>query len=195
MRVTRYVKKLRGALEVTHSTRLEEPSLHLDPHCDGLERVPADARATRSFPDVRALALEDGTRLCRMCTLEAVLRSTLRADHLTERRIYVTCSAEPWDNGPFPGHGPATPSGERRLARVAKLTGFQTERTPNGVIVHGWTDSHGAQILERNLRTLRIQSPGTREQLELLWALVRDDHGAPAPKRVKELWHAAKLLT
>ncbi len=194
--VTRYVKKLRGELETTYSTRMTEPSLHLDPTCPGLERVPDDARATRMFRDVHDLALEEGTRLCRMCTLEAVLRSTLRPARGDRSRTYVTFSAEPLESGPFPGYGSPTPSGRRRITRIAKRTGMQCEDTGDGLIIHGWTDPRGVRILERNLRTLRIHTPGTREQLEILWTLVRDGHSSvPEPPQLRELWQAAQLLT
>lgn len=107
---------LRRAVSVTYAGNLPHPSWHIDPLCEGLEKVKRERLHTREFADAWALGADTDGHICRMCTLESLLRTILRNTGEQARR-HVTFSSRPPVRGGARGdsystvHG-ATPSGE-----------------------------------------------------------------------------------
>lgn len=193
-------KILRGAVNVTYSADLTHPSWHLDSECGGLEKVESERRGLREFPDARSLATDTGGRICRMCTLESLLRTILRADDAEPSR-YVTFSSLP----PAPSRGSssapnlATPSGEARLRRIAKTLGLETTSTPfSGVVAYGTVPARAVGALGVNLATLSIpwvrRTPPS-EHIQCFWLLAADRDRPLTIGVRRALWTTSRLLT
>jgi hypothetical protein len=186
---------LRGAVTTTYAAHLPTPSWHLDPSCGGLERVEPSQRDTREFADVWALAEDTDGRLCRMCTLESVLRTILRvgkraAETPTTR---VTFSSRP---DPF---APTTTSGEARLRRLARALHLATVNTPHsGLTAYACVPTRAITVLETNLETHPlpwVRSTPTDEHLQCFWTLLGDLGTTPEFRTRRELWTSSRLLT
>lgn len=187
-----YPRKLRGELEAVYSTRLAEPTWHIDPNCPGLESVPEEARGRQRFNNAIDLGLVEEGRHCRKCAAERLLRSVLRPGRGSDR-VYATFSGETPDRGPFPGWDAPTASGLRRLRRIARHTGLDVVGHGAYTYAHGWLSRDGLLIATRNLRTYRL--PGQQEEdcLTVFWTLLRDEPD-PEPRRVREILQTARLL-
>ena len=194
------VKILRGPVNVTYSSDLAHPSWHLDPACGGLEKVESERRGLREFPDAWALATDTGGRICRMCTLESLLRTILRAGGEESSR-YVTFSSLPpaSSRGSSYSTNATTPSGEARLRRIAKSLGLETISTPfSGVVAYGTVPARAVGALGANLDTLSI--PWVRrmppsEHIQCFWLLAADHDGPLATGVRRALWTTSRLLT
>jgi len=194
---------LRKTLSVTYAGYLPRPSWHIDPLCEGLEKVKRERLHTREFADAWALGADTDGRICRMCTLESLLLTILRNTGEQARR-HVTFSSRPPVKGGARGdpwrtiYG-ATPSGEARLRRLAKTLGLETVATPSsGVVAYGEVPVRALDTLGANLDTLTLswvrQTPGS-EHIQCFWVLV-DDQTRPLNRaRRRDLWTAARLLT
>lgn len=190
-------------MSVTYSADLPYPSWHLDPECGGLEKVESERRGTRGFADAQALADDTDGRICRMCTLESLLRTILRREH-DEPVRYVTFSSVPPRHSErrVPArttvHG-ASESGEARLRRVAKTLGLETTPTPSsGLVAHGAVPVRALEALGTNLDTLTLpwvrRTPGS-EHIQCFWILVDDQPGPLDTALRRDLWTTARLLT
>lgn len=194
---------LRAAASVTYSTDLAHPSWHLDPACGGLEKVESERRGIREFSDAWALAGDTDGRICRMCTLESLLRTILR-NRVSEPLCHVTFSSMPprRSGKRTPSrttvHG-ATESGEARLRRLAKTLGLATTPTPtSGLVAYGEVPVRALDALGTNLDTLTLpwvrRTPAS-EHIQCFWILV-DDHEGPLETALRrDLWTTARLLT
>lgn len=190
-----YPKKLRGPITVTYSLRLEEPTWHLEPGCAGLERVPEEARAERTFADAMELGMSPEGRACRLCCMERLLRSVLRPGRSKNApRQHVTISGETPDRGPFPGWDRPSRNGLRRLRRIARHTGLTIHHNGRATILCGEVSEDGVEILKKNLRSYTLETPESEEVLSIFWALVSDEPGAEEP-RIRELLDTARLLS
>jgi len=187
-----YPRKLRGDIEAVYSTRLSEPTWHIDAHCPGLEAVPAEARGSAHFNGPIELGLVEDGRHCRKCSTERLLRSVLRPGR-DDRRVYATFSGETPDRGPFPGWDPPTDSGLRRLRRIARHTGLDVVGDGRYTYAHGWVSLDGLLIASRNLRSYRLPARQNEDCLTLFWTLVRDE-ADPDERRVREILQTARLL-
>lgn len=189
----RRARMLRGKVTVTYADGLARPSWHLDPACGGLDAVVEERRALREFSDAWTLAEDTDGRICRMCTLESLLRTLLRNPGQAEAVTYVTFSSRP-SNQCAP-----TASGQARLRRIAKTLGLATTATPSaGIVAHGLTTKRTIAVLETNLETHPL--PWVRravddDHLQCFWALIGDHQGTVATKHRRDTWAAARLLT
>jgi len=194
---------LRGPVTVTHTTGLTTPSWHVDPDCGGLERVETERRATREFPDVWTLAETPEGRICRMCTLESVLRTILRTTPRTTPRkpprdaardtVYATFSSLPPGTSGLP-----STSGEARIRRLARTLRLQTVTVPGrGTVAHGRIPLRALRVLERNLVTHPLpwnRDTPADEHLQCFWVLAGDHDGTLEPRERRTLWTSARRL-
>lgn len=185
---------LRGPVIVTYTLNLPVPSWHLDPLCGGLEKVETERRGVREFANARAVGEDVDGRICRMCTLESLLRTLLRPV-AGEPGRYVTFSSRP----PGTSSIGATPSGEARLRRLAKTLGLETTSTAtSGVVAYGTVPARAVDALSANLDTLTIpwvRSTPPSEHVQCFWILA-DDHTGPLDTALRrDLWTTARLLT
>lgn len=192
----RRARILSGEIGTIHSVTASYPSHHLDPLCPGLERVEEERRGTRTFTDAHAMGMDDEGRICRLCTLESLLRTVLRGGD-SEPSAYVTfASTAP---GSTPGSfTQSSQSRVRNVARIARLDVVQTSVA--GTVVHGLVPVRSIAVLERNLRTLTlpwVRRTPSAEHVDCFWTLLADEHGEDAsdPQRVRSLWRTAGLLT
>lgn len=189
---------LRGPVPTTYSTNLTFPSWHTDPLCGGLERVERDHLDVRTFPDAASLAADDEGRICRMCTLESLLRTVLRPKS-GEPQVYVTFSSKAPVSGPSRRTTPPTTSGETRLRRLAKTFTFETTTAPNsGIVAYGYVPVRALDALATNLDTLAlpwVRRTPSNEHVQCFWTLVDDHDGHLDAAGRRDLWRTAGLLT
>lgn len=190
-----HLRVLRGPVKVTFSERLLLPTYHLDPECKGLENVPAEARAQTVFEDAWTLGRDEDSRMCRMCTLEAVLRTVTKTRRREESRL-VTFASVPTHERSAP-----TSSGQARVRRLARFNHMATTTLSQvGTVAWGAVNEAATPILADNLVCLVLDEdtePSTAA-IETFWSLAADDLGQLAPKNrheALETWHAARLLT
>lgn len=193
-------KILRGPVNVTYSTDLTHPSWHLNPECGGLEKVKSERLGLREFPDAWALAIDTAGRICRMCTLESLLRTILRAEDKEPSR-YVTFSSLPpaASRSSSSATNLATPSGEARLRRIAKTLRLETTSTPfSGVVAYGTVPARAVDALGVNLDTLSIpwvrRTPPS-EHIQCFWLLAADRDRPLTTGGRRALWTTSRLLT
>ena len=195
----RRARILRGPVSVSFARDLPTPSWHLDPACAGLEKVTAERRDERTFPDTWTLAEDTEGRLCRMCTLESVLRTLLRdipkrAAPTTPELVYITFSANP-------PHSRTTPTMSsqdrmRRLRRALKLTTIDVPGT--GIVTHGHFPARLAPIIARNLTTHIlpwVRRTPTDEHVHCFWILSNDLNDQSERAATRRLWTTARRLT
>jgi len=198
---TRRARVLRGPIEVSYSVWAPAPRWHIDPECQGLERTPPEARGTRIFTDAFALGGSEEGRPCRMCALESVLRTTLRPWRLPRNDLrLVTFTSQPLPNA-LTDSPLVTPSGERRVRRLARALRLGTTSLPGvGVIAYGNVNRHAAPVLAANLRTHTLGRAVSRvpaETVECFWMLAGESPDADLASVTGryELWRTARLLT
>jgi hypothetical protein len=197
---------LRGPITVEYSTRLGFPKLHVDAGCEGLASTPEAARATLRFSSSEDLAAFEEGRPCRMCTLEPLLRTLLRAG--AEPAVLVTFTSQPNPSSPDDSvfsynWGAVTASGTKRLIRLARAGGLEVCQTPScGPAAYGLVSAETARALAWNLRTHTLigsEAVPSREAIEIFWALSNDtppqlaDATADAP--LLDQWQIAVALT
>lgn len=181
---------LRGTVETLHATTYAYPTHHLDPLCPGFEKVEEERRAKLVFPDADALADDENGRLCRICTLESVLRTILRPRR-GDATVFVTFSSL------APSHGRPTESGQARLRRVGKAHGLGIVETATaGTIAYGNVPARSLAVLERNVLTHRIpwmRGVPDADHLECFWTLLSDTAKIGA-RELRCTWNTARLL-
>lgn len=181
---------LRGTVETLHATTYPHPTHHLDPLCPGFEKVEEERRAKCVFPDADALADDENGRLCRICTLESVLRTVLRP-RCGDATVFVTFSSRP------PSQGRPTESGQARLRRVGKARGLGiVETTTAGTIAYGNVPTRALTVLERNVLTHQIpwmRGVPDADHLECFWTLLSDIPEIGS-RELRRAWNTAHLL-
>jgi hypothetical protein len=201
-----HLRVLRDKVEVTYSNRLAVPTWHLTTRCKGLEHTPDDARAYMLFDDVDDLAQADG-RSCRMCALEAVLRTMLstrprrgRYERAPARSI-VTFASTP-AMGVTHGERRPTLSGQARVQRLAKSLSLATTHLPGtGIIAYGQVAQRGIPLLLNHLHGYVLSAEDVlpaAPSIECFWSLAGDNRpgfGADEADHASELWSSALLLT
>lgn len=201
-----HLRVLRDKVEVTYSNRLAVPTWHLTTRCKGLEHTPDDARAHMVFDDVDDFAQADG-RSCRMCTLEAVLRTVLStrnrrgASEHTPASSIVTFASTP-ATGMTHGERRPTLSGQARVRRLARSLSLATTHLPGtGVIAYGQVAQRGIPLLLNHLHGYVLGADDvltTAPSIECFWSLAGDNRpgfGDDETAHAHELWSSALLLT
>lgn len=201
-----HLRVLRSEVEVAYSNRLLVPTWHLADGCKGLDHTPDDARAQMVFDNVDDLAQADG-RSCRMCTLEAVLRTVLstrsrRADseYMSARSI-VTFASTP-AMGVTHGERRPTLSGQARVRRLAKSLSLATTHLPGtGIIAYGQVAQRGVPSLLNHLHGYVISDDDvlpTAPGIECFWSLAGDRSSGFGDDEIdygRDLWSSTLLLT
>jgi hypothetical protein len=197
---------LRSEVEVVYSNRLIVPTWHLVDGCKGLEHTPDDARAHMVFDNVDDLAQADG-RSCRMCTLEAVLRTVLSTRSRRNAREHASASSlVTFASTPAMGvtHGERRPttSGQARVRRLAKSLNLATTHLPGtGVIAYGQVAQRGVPSLLNHLHGYVIGDADvlpTASSIDCFWSLAGDrstGFGDDETEYARDLWSSALLLT
>jgi hypothetical protein len=183
---------IRGTVETIHSSTATRPTHHLDPLCPGFESVETERRETRLFDDVDDLAGDTSGRLCRICTLESVLKTVLK-HRKGDRPVFVTFASH------VPGRGTPTPSGQARLRRIAKVVRLNVlETVTQGAVAYGNVPERAVDVLGPNVQTYQlpwVRTTPTREHLEYLWMLLGDlDDPAMNLRELRLIWGTARLL-
>jgi hypothetical protein len=162
-----------------------------------------------NYPDIDTLLADETIgRPCRMCALEAVLRTVLQPARVRDRRRglrfgptqTVTFTSLPATNVDRRQSTP-TPSGQARVRRLARSLGLATTELPGtGVIASGTVARRGVPVLLNNLHGCVLDGgPADAVTLECFWTLVGDlrKRGDDTTDRelLTELWTSARLLT
>lgn len=168
-----------------YSLTAENPKLHLDVRCVGLERVEVSPRSNighHRFVSLTALSRSELGRPCRVCALERVLDSVLRPVRPKNQRSYSFATFSSQGN---PHEGieqyawrASTDTGAERLSRVLARCGLPSVLCAHGPAGWGFFPPDGINALQRNLRCYVrddiVTDPGPGA-IQTLWSLLDDN--------------------
>jgi hypothetical protein len=181
-----------------------QAKLHLDISCPGLDRAVIHPHedltlAVAEFANLRSLASWSDARPCRVCALEPVLDTVLRAGR-AKNLVFATFTSQP-----NPGENlrrykwrSATESGSARLSRIAERLNLPVAHTSCGQVTWGVFPAAGVRALQRNLRTYTRNLPDLpdAQTVQMLWALL--DESPPelgGPDGPSDPWDIAELVS
>lgn len=197
---------LNGPVVVYYSKYGKYPKFHLEEACL-LVRTPPERIEKRTYKDAFALVDDERGRPCRVCALERVFYTVLRPGSLRNHpQVFATftsqgCPTDPGVNLFRYKWRESTPSGNERLARIARRFKLDTGTAPSGLFTYGLMSIQSAERISRNLRSVikpEITELPPKAVVECAWALLDDnppelraegfDPDAPDP------WEMARLL-